>query len=254
MHMEGDGMSTATTAALSTRTVGEVVAEDYARASVFRRLGIDFCCGGGRTVGKACEQVGVPVEELERQLAAADRSGRSGMVADPRRWDPDLLADYIVRMHHRYVRESLPVLLHFSDKVARVHGGRHPELVELRELVGELAAEMEEHMEREEVDLFPGIGSMVARIEGREDSGDSFQAWGRGALGLLQDDHERAGELMSRIRATTDDYRPPTDACNTYRATFAKLQEFEEDLHLHVHLENNVLFPQVQRMLEGVGA
>lgn len=240
-------------AALGARTVGEVVAEDYARAAVFRRLGIDFCCGGGRTVAKACEQAGVSVEDLERQLVAADRSGKGGMVADPRRWDPDLLADYIVRMHHRYVRESLPVLLHFSDKVARVHGGRHPELVELRELVGELAAEMEEHMEREESDLFPVIRSMAAGTEGRG-SGTSFQAWAPGALGLLQDDHERAGELMSRIRATTGEYQPPADACNTYRATFAKLQEFEEDLHLHVHLENNVLFPQVQRMLEGVGA
>lgn len=238
---------------LADRTVGEVVAEDYARAAVFRRLGIDFCCGGGLTVGRACARKGIPVEEVARQLAEADRSGSRGAVTDPRRWDPDFLADYIVRTHHRYVRDSLPILLHFSDKVARVHGGRHPELVILHRLVGELAREMEEHMEREERDLFPRIGELMAAGPA-DGAGVPVAAAAAGSLAVLEDDHERAGQLMQEIRELTGDFDPPADACTTYRATFAKLREFEEDLHLHVHLENNVLFPRLAGVREAAGA
>lgn len=224
---------------LQERTVGEVVAEDYARAAVFSRLGIDFCCGGNRTVATACQQAGVPLEALEEALASADREGRNW--PDPRGWNPDFLAHYIVQVHHGYVRETLPVLTAFADKVARVHGGSRPELLVIRERVAELAREMERHMADEEVELFPRIATLVeARRLGKTVAAPELG----GRIADLEDDHDHAGGLLREIRDLSDGFRPPPSACSTYRATYAKLREFEDDLHRHVHLENNVLFPR----------
>lgn len=225
---------------LEERTIGEVVAEDYARAAVFKRLGIDFCCGGNRTVGAACEQAGVRLDLLQEALAGADRKARGW--PDPRGWDPAFLANYIVEVHHRYVRETLPVLAQFAHKVARVHGDRRPELHRIRDLVDALAAEMELHMADEEENVFPRIAALVAaRKEGAPADGGGLQ----GPITALEHDHDHAGDLMRQLRELSDGYSPPTMACATYRATYAKLSEFEDDLHRHVHLENNVLFPQV---------
>jgi len=223
---------------LRERTVGEVVAEDYARAAVFKRLGIDFCCGGSRTVGAACQQAGVGVETLQEALVGADRKARGW--PDPRGWDPTFLANYIVEVHHRYVRETLPVLVHFAHKVARVHGDRRPELHRIRDLVEELAAEMDLHMTDEEQNVFPRIAAWVAsRKDGKSAQGGGLQD----PIAALEQDHDHAGDLMRRLRELSDGFTPPVLACATYRAAYAKLAEFEEDLHRHVHLENNVLFP-----------
>lgn len=225
---------------LRERTIGEVVAEDYARAAVFKRLGIDFCCGGDRTVGEACEQAGVRLDLLQEALAGADRKARGW--PDPRGWDPSFLARYIVEVHHRYVRETLPVLVQLAQKVARVHGDRRPELHRIRDLVEELAAEMDLHMTDEEKNVFPRITALaVAQKDGAPADGSEL----RGPITTLENDHDHAGGLMRQLRELSDGYSPPAMACATYRATYAKLSEFEEDLHRHVHLENNVLFSQV---------
>ena len=216
---------------LQARSVGEVVAEDYTRAAVFQRYGIDFCCGGGRSVADACRKAGADLDEVLGALRESDERADPAPGHDPRDWAPSFLADYIVTVHHGYVRQALPALRQFSDKVARVHGRRHPELVEVRTLVHELAEEMEEHMAEEEQGIFARLA------EGGPATPED--------VGSLEDDHEEAGELMRRIRALTDGFQPPADACSTYRATFAKLEEFEGDLHRHVHLENNILFPQI---------
>ncbi len=232
---------------LGSRTVGELVAEDYRRAAVFQRFGIDFCCGGGVGVRATCEKSGVAWAELERALAASD--GWSGAEEpDPRDWELDVLAEHIVAVHHDYVRDALPALLQFSDKVARVHGERHPELGEIRRLVAELAAALTEHLEEEERVLFPAVARLVSAGDaaGASSSPDSVVA----PLAGLEDDHERAGDIMRRVRELSADFAAPADACNTYRALYAKLAEFEADLHRHVHLENNVLFPRA-RVLAG---
>lgn len=226
------------------RSVGEVVAEDYRRAAVFKRFGIDFCCGGGRSVAAACEKKGVAYEELERALVAAEPSRSGTGHPDPRGWDLDFLADYIVNVHHGYVRENLPVLLQFSGKVARVHGSARPELVEIARLVEELAAELEAHMAKEEHVLFPHIRTMVAARKGAAPVEQPAFGTVQNPIRAMEHEHDRAGELMRRLRELSGDFTPPADACNTYRATFAKLEEFEEDLHRHVHLENNLLFPR----------
>lgn len=229
------------------RPVGEVVAEDYARAAVFKRLGIDFCCGGGQTVQKACDRVGISYESLEEELESVSLRGDESGWVDPRGWDLDLLTAYIEKTHHRYVRKALPILDQFSEKVARVHGGNHPELLAVRALVEELSGEMERHMADEERDLFPRIAGMVESTEAA--ASDTMEA----LVAALEEDHDHAGGIMRQIRELTSDYAPPQGACATYRATFAMLEEFEEDLHRHVHLENNILFPRAAALQARMG-
>jgi regulator of cell morphogenesis and NO signaling len=230
------------------RPVGEVVADDYRRGAVFKRFGIDFCCSGARTVQEACDRKGVDYETLQGELLAADRS-RSGQDApDVRRWDPAFLADYIVNVHHGYVRETLPVLRFFTTKVARVHGAARPELVEIAGLVEEMATAMDEHMAGEENVLFPHVrGLTTASKEGGTVDPGALQSTAD-TIRAMEGEHDHAGEVMRRIRELSDDYTPPDWACNTYRAAFAKLEEFEEDLHRHVHLENNILFPATAKL------
>ena len=220
------------------RPVGEVVAENYARAAAFKSLGIDFCCGGRRTVAEACERAGVPIDEAERAIADAGHQSGTDTWANPQDWDLDLLVAWIERMHHRYVRRALPPLEQFSEKLARVHGPHHPALVEVHELVAELAVEMDRHMSDEEDEVFPRVLA-IARSEAPAGSDDL-----RLPIRLLEDDHEHAGATMQRIRHLTNDFTPPDEACATWRACYTLLEEFETDLHRHVHLENNVLFPR----------
>jgi regulator of cell morphogenesis and NO signaling len=215
-------------------TVGQLVADDYRRAPVLNRFGIDFCCRGGVSLEVAARKAGVPIADVERALAAATTEAG---VAQPRveDWDPAFLAQYIVNQHHTFVRGQVPPLAAFTQKVARVHGERHPETVEIADRFERMAGVLERHMQREENEVFPRIADAAA---GRP-AGDL------GALiDELETEHEDAGDLMREIRALSDDFTPPPDACNTYRAAYANLELFEADLHRHVHLENNVLFPK----------
>lgn len=227
------------------RTVGELVAEDYRRAAAFTELGIDFCCGGKRTVAQACERAGVSPEVAERTLEELGPSSQDPTALDPRSWDLGDLARHIEKVHHAYVRRTLPVLGQWTEKIARVHGRAHPELLEVRAAVAELAGEMDRHMHEEESELFPYVADL-----GSSDSGPSVP---NAFVEALEDDHERAGALTRRIRKLTNGYEPPADACATYSATFALLRDFESDLHRHVHLENNVLFPRALA-LQAAGA
>ena len=223
---------------ISQRTVGDLVAEDYRLGATFKQFGIDFCCGGGITVKAACKKEGVNLQELQQAIEQAVQHS-AGSQPDVRSWEPDFLAAYIVNVHHRYVRDSSPILLQFAQKVARVHGGGRPELIEVAQLTAELTSELEEHVTEEEEGVFAYITELV-RVK---KEGGAAPPSDSASIALREDEHEHAGELMRRIRELTSDYTPPTDACNTYRALFAKLEEFEEDLHRHVHLENNILFP-----------
>lgn len=230
---------------LSQRTVGDIVVEDYRRAGVLKWYGIDFCCGGGKTLEAACEQRGVALGEIEQALAQAGDRGTATAPARATSWAPDFLADYVVNVHHAYVRESLPVLQAFTEKVARVHGGTSPEAVEIAGLVDELAAELGPHLDDEERALFPYIRDLVAaRRAGGDPPRPAFGSVGT-SIEELECEHEHAGALLRQIRRLSGDFTPPEHACATFRAAYAKLEEFEEDLHLHVHLENNVLFPKV---------
>jgi len=222
------------------RTVGELVAERPGRSRVFQNFGIDFCCQGAKTLRQACERKGVPTETVVEQLEAelADKTPTGDNPADLPIAD---LAKYIVETHHQFLWRELPRLHAMSERVAQVHGGHTPSLVEVFEVFLGLEEEMTEHMMKEEKVLFPTIIA-VSRNEAAPVPLD-------GPIDCMMHEHESSGNAVARLRELTHGFQPPVDACNTYRALFAGLHDLEEDLHRHIHLENAVLFPAAQALV-----
>lgn len=225
------------------KQIGQFVADDFRTAAVFSNYGIDFCCKGERTVEEVCKKNNIEVEELLGKLLEIQISNNQQSI-DYKSWPLDLLADYVEKKHHRYVEEKAPVIRQFLDKLCKVHGQRHPELLEITTLFIGCAKEMASHMKKEELILFPFIKRMVkAQIEGTKIESPQF-ATVENPIALMKHDHEIEGDRFRKIVELTNNYTPPADACNTYKVTFAMLDEFEKDLHLHIHLENNILFPK----------
>lgn len=228
------------------RTIREIVATDFRTAAVFQRHGIDFCCNGNRTVELGCREAGALPCEVLRDL--------DGVLAVPAAeapsfasWDAPQLVRHIIDTHHAFVREAMPVLLRHTRKVADVHGERHPELVHIARLFERIAAEMSEHMAKEEQVLFPYILALAT-----PDEEAPFAPFGsvQHPIRMMEAEHRFVGDAMGEIRQLTDGYTLPDDACTTYRVCFQELEAFEADLFTHVHLENNVLFPKAAA-LEG---
>lgn len=219
----------------STRTIGDIVTQDFRTAAIFKEAGIDFCCGGKKTLEEACTEKGIDPEKIREKLDQPERA--VGAVTHKfNEWEPGFLCDYIVNEHHSYVRKTLPDLVHYTNKIANVHGERHPELIEVAGLFSQVNNELLQHMKKEEDKLFPAVKELFST--GSEQSKETIKS----ELSLLQDEHEFAGGAMDRINVITLGYRLPEDACNSYRISFQMLEEFEDDLHTHVHLENNILF------------
>ncbi len=225
------------------QTVKEIVAEDFRTAAVFERYSIDFCCHGNVPLDEACKGRGVTVDQVLSEIGALTKeSGRERESFDT--WDLDRLADYIVTTHHAYVKSAIPALLAHTDKVAMVHGERHPELLTIRDIFGKVAGDLSQHMMKEELMLFPYIKAMArARRDGSAIQRPPFGTI-QNPLRMMEREHESAGNETSEIRSLSNVYTPPTDACTTYRVTLQELNAFEMDLHKHVHLENNILFPK----------
>lgn len=232
--------------------IGKLVAEDYRTAAVFKQNGIDFCCNGNRSIGDACSQKQLEAAGLIRQLEAVATQKNDGS-PDFNSWPLDLLADYVEKKHHRYVEAKIEEIRPFLSKVARVHGDRHPELFEVEQLFEASAGELTVHMKKEELMLFPYIRKMVSAAQ----SGTPVQAvFGsvQNPIGMMIHEHDTEGARFRRIAELTRDYTPPADGCNTYRVTLSLLKEFEDDLHLHIHLENNILFPKSVELEEHLHA
>lgn len=223
--------------------VGELVAADYRTAAIFKARGIDFCCKGNRSIADACERKHVDISALIEDLQQAMQCQESA-ATDYTSWPLDLLADYVEKKHHRYVETKIPQIKPFLEKVARVHGDMHPELLEIEQLFNKTAGELTMHMKKEELMLFPFIRKMVRAQENNEAAGTPMFGTVENPVAQMKHDHDEEGERFRKIAALSDNYTPPLDACNTYRVTLALLKEFEEDLHLHIHLENNILFPK----------
>lgn len=222
-------------------TVGALVAERLARARVFEQFGIDYCCGGKRPLDEACREKRVPVEQVLAALRAADAQPRDA--DDPSTLGMAALADHIVATHHRYLRSELPRLGAMLDKVINAHAVRHPELRLCGRVFGELRSELDAHMQTEEQVLFP----MIRALE----RGERPTATAGGAVSepieMLEHEHDEAGQALWELRRLTSDYTPPADACTTYRVLLDGLAALERDMHLHVHKENNVLFPRAAK-------
>lgn len=225
------------------RTVGSIVAEDFRAASVFTRHGIDFCCKGGRTVDEVCTSKGIDPAVLDREIATALLHGQP-TTDDPATWTLTHLAEHVERVHHGYVNERTPVLQQYFAKLCKVHGGGHPELFDIAHEFEGCAGAMATHMKKEELVLFPFIKRLeLAKREGSAPPEPGFGTV-ENPVRMMMHEHDEEGERFRRIGTLTNGYTPPADGCATYRAAFALLQEFELDLHRHIHLENNILFPK----------
>jgi regulator of cell morphogenesis and NO signaling len=224
-------------------TIRDIVTNDFRTAAVFQRHGIDFCCKGNRSVQDACRTTDVSVEEVLREIGAATATPPTANVRF-NTWDLSTLVSYIVGNHHAFVRQAMPILLTHTKKVAAVHGGDHPELAEVARLFADVMQEMTAHMLKEEQVLFPFIVDMEQAFHGAGRLPSPPFGTVRSPIRMMEIEHESAGDAMARIRSLTSDYAVPDGACTTYRVCLQELEAFERDLHEHVHLENNLLFPK----------
>lgn len=226
------------------KTIGEIVAKDYRSAAVFKSYNIDYWCKGNRTLMEVCEK-----QSLSRALLNAELE-KAMQKPNPKYpkfdfWSLDLLADYIEKKHHRYVKGKTPEIQAYLKKICQVHGNAHPELMEVRQLFESSAHELVWSMHKEEAILFPYI-RIIAKAELEEKKNIGRPPFGTvgNLIEMMMHEHDSEGEQFRKIAYLTNDYTPPESACKTYSETFALLKEFEEDLHLHIHLENNILFPK----------
>ena len=227
-------------------TVRDVVSADFRAAAVFSRYGIDFCCGGKRTIAAASHEGGVPADEVIRDVRQACISNPTApRFAD---WEPDTLASYIVANHHAYVKRVMPALTAHTTKVASVHGARHTELQEVARIWRAVVDEMSMHMAKEERILFPYIAHLASAARLGEALPPAPFGSIENPIRMMEAEHDSAGDAMAQIRGLTNGYAPPADACMTYRICLQELEEFEQDLHVHVHLENNLLFPKARTL------
>ena len=237
------------------QTVREIAITNPATVRVFENLGIDYCCGGKRTMQEACEKANVPVETLMQQLHESETSSVSH---EEQRWMEVPLADltaHIISRHHRYVRDEAPRVEALLQKVVTRHGEAHPELRSIQETFVALSQELFAHMMKEERVLFPFLDQMdTAARTGRPAPVGCFASVEFPIARMLAD-HDDAGALTARIRELSGGYQAPAEACPSYRGLYHALEEFARDLHQHVHLENNVLFPraiEMERSLQGI--
>jgi regulator of cell morphogenesis and NO signaling len=227
-------------------SVGEWVATDFRLASVFSRHGIDFCCGGGKAVDQACAEKGVSLETLLQEVQAVHEA--PGLGEQYNQWAIDFLADYVISQFHPYTKEKLAQIGGFADTVARVHGAGHPETVTIAALWRELRAKLAAHLRDEEELLFPYIKQMAQRAkEGGSATPPSFGS-AEALIAQMGAEHDEAGDALGALARLSSGYTVPADGCNTYRALYGFLSEFEATTKKHIHLENNILFPKTVRL------
>lgn len=223
-------------------TIGEVVAKNFHAAKIFEDYGLDFCCGGKKTINDACKEKGINPEALVNNLSQAEKP--NGTTAHFDKWDLNFLIDYIITNHHAYVLNELTTIDHHLMKVVSKHGEKHEELFKVYALYNELKEELLIHMQKEEKMLFPYIKKMVlAQMNALEIPIPPFGAVSS-PVNVMEHEHEHAGSLMHEINNLTNSYEPPEGACTTYKVLYKELADFEKDLHVHIHLENNILFPK----------
>lgn len=229
-----------------TETIGEIAVKDLRKAEVFKKYGIDFCCGGKKTIAQVCAEKNIDAIKVETELRQISTESKVSNISYSD-WNIDFLADYIINTHHSYVRKYLPEISSYALKVAQVHGGHHPELLPIQKLVQEINEELTDHMEQEEILMFP----YVKKIAQAKSSGQPLDKEEKDLATLideLEKEHDFIGRCFDKIRELSNNYAIPGDACTSYKLVYKMIQEFEDDLHIHIHLENNILFPKSVEM------
>jgi len=224
------------------KTIAQVVTDDISKASVFKKYNLDFCCGGGISIAEACSKNDIDTESL-----IADLNNNTSTTNTPnlnfKDWDIPFLVDYIVNVHHKYVKENMGIISEFAQKVAKVHGDHSPEVVKIAALYEKMAADLDPHLMKEERILFPAIKSYVANKNQSFPFGTI-----ENPIGMMENEHEEVGVYAKEIIALSNNFTTPEWACNTYKALYFKLDEFINDLFQHIHLENNILFEKVRNL------
>jgi regulator of cell morphogenesis and NO signaling len=219
-------------------TVGQLVAENPARARVFERVGIDYCCGGKKPLEEACRELGLDARTLAAILDT-DSAPSGDRFADASGMTLTQLADHIEATHHAYLRRELPRIGQLLARVVNAHGKRHPAVIEVADVYTHFVGELQQHMQKEEQILFPAVRQLEAGATGGFHCGTLSSP-----IDVMEAEHDAAGEALARFRSLTAGYSSPEDVCNTYRALMDALRDLEEDMHQHVHKENNILFPR----------
>ncbi len=227
---------------INEQTIGQIVAEDYRTAEVFRQLGIDFCCGGNKTITEASAFKDVDPKKVKKALQSLTEENTEHHHYN--KWSLDFLVDYIINNHHAYAREVLPEINFYAKKVLSAHCQNHSELEEMYYELVKLYSKMIEHLDEEEAVIFPYVKKLVKADEHNTIPDTSRFGMVADPISMMEEEHDEAGETMAKIRRLTNDFTLPGDACTTYRVLFENIQAFEQDLHKHVHLENNILFPK----------
>ncbi len=221
-------------------TIGEIVRANPDRSRFFERLGIDYCCGGKKSIAEVCRAKGLDPTTILAALAALSGHSISGATANPDELTLSALCDHIESVHHEYLRQELPRLDFMTRKVAAVHGEHEPRLLEVRQVFEHFATAMAAHTVEEEQQIFPKI----RRIESAKTDAAAQAVELKRDLEKLESEHDRAGAALERFSQLTDGYNPPEWACNTFRALYDGLAKLEAETHQHVHKENNILFPR----------
>jgi regulator of cell morphogenesis and NO signaling len=223
--------------------VGQIAASGSAATRVLEEAGVDYCCGGHQSLHDACAQAGVPEEEILKRL----RENKSALGPQDANWASaplSSLTEHIRAQHHTYVRETIRRIEPLLAKVKARHGANHPEITEIERLFAEISRDMIMHMQKEEQILFPYIEALERASNGRGSIEPPFFQTIRNPVHAMMREHDAAGDLVRQVRQASADYAPPQDACASFQSLYSELQAFETDLHQHVHLENNILFPR----------
>lgn len=236
-------------AVVTTKTVREVAVENVAATRIFEKFGIDYCCGGSQSLDQACEKANIPLDQVLDELELAEETARSAQ--QMRDWNGEPLSELIAHIkatHHKYTREETARLTALLQKVCSVHGKNHAELYKIREVFAGLTQELLTHLMKEEMVLFPYIERMEeARIQKEPVLPGPFGTV-QNPVAMMEHEHDSAGAALRSIRKASGDYAPPADACVSYQTLYKALAAFEADLHQHIHLENNILFPRAIEM------
>jgi|SRR5579872_43149 len=234
--------------AIAEKTVRELALESSAATRVFEKLGIDYCCGGDKPLGEACQSANLSLEQVQRELDSAKQESQPAGNRDWQREPLSELVAHISATHHKFVRSEIARLGPLFEKVCRVHGKNHPELLHIQALFRGLAQELTSHLMKEEMVLFPYIVRMEeAVIQGEPVLPPPFGSV-TNPVAMMEHEHDSAGDALRAMRTASNSYTSPDGACTSYQALYLALAEFEADLHQHIHLENNILFPRAISM------
>jgi len=228
----------------ATVTVRDLAAGVLGATRVFENFGIDYCCGGHRTLADACQEAGLSVEDLTRSLEEAGRAPQPGSGRDWRQESLTALTEYIIDTHHFFTRQELDRLENLFDRVCSRHGENHPELFEAQKAFYQLKQDLIPHMLKEEQVLFPYIARMEETARKGRAIPPPFFGTVRNPVRMMMTEHDTAGDLLRQLRGATKGYTTPSDGCVSYQTLCQALAAFEADLHQHIHLENNILFPR----------